>query len=802
MASLINETKFTHLMSAGTTKSITIPSTTAGSKLVVFVNGGAIATFRITNGSGATFDRRNPYGGGNQDASWHDFTALGGETIVHMTLNGAENVAGVIYEVSGLGAFIEASSNGSGTAVVSSTDFQLRPSSSISVSSKAVLFGGFSIPETIAASSTRRWRQFGPIGNLKTFDAWQPGSNTQFIWAAGMADVDQNNSYPENLPAGQYRATSQFIASSGGTSFAAQVAYANSGANINNAPLNAIVAENSLPGNHEQNWFLGVAGTNGTIAGYTDKTSYSPGDTVNFKVDSTNNPFRVEIYRLGFYGNEQLGARNVLGSNVYIQGTPAIQPSPDIDSTLGHTHCSWSTTATWTIPSDMTPGVYYVLFRRTDVSTNVSSCHFVVKGSPNDKTVIVVPDHTYQAYNIWGATTDNGTKELGTWTGRSLYQRGQDGGTPNFANRAYAVSFDRPYSIQSTQTNTYIFDSEYGMLVFAEAQGYDLTYVSDLDLENNPTYLNSAKLVMINGHTEYWSTNMWNCYKNARDAGVNLMFNASNIALWKVRYASEDSNKRTMICYKDSGTIDETPGFTGTGIDPVEYTGTWRDSRTSTAPNNPDRRKEDTLTGMMFKINAPVEESFEVNFESKTYPIWRNSSSIQALSSGQSYITAVGTIGDEVDYVDPSSTTKPSNMVILNPTTKNFPGKSSNENGTIYTGNTGDIDLGFSLYRADSGALVFCTGSWRSWLTLTRWRRNDYLVEVTPDVNWQNAFLAIMHDLGAELEAPTTMLPSDAQLIDPSTGAPGSERDEIALAYSLDVPVESSGTGNFLGFFM
>lgn len=801
MATLNNETKFTHLSNAGTTKTITIPATTAGSKLIVFVNGGAIATFRISNGAGTEFTRRNPYGGGDQDASWHDFIATGGETIVHMTLNGSENVAGVIYEVSDIGSFIAASNNGTGNTVISSNNFHLSPSSSITVSEKAVLFGGFSIPETIASSSTRRWRQFGPVGNLKTFDAWQPGSNTQFIWATGMADIDQNHSYPENLPSGQYRATSQFIASSGSASFAAQVAYSNSGSNINASPNNDIIKENSLPGNHEQNWFLGVGGTNGTIAGYTDKTSYELGDTVNFKVDSTNNPFRVEIYRLGFYGSEQIGARNILGINTYISGTPTIQPAPEVDSTLGHTYCSWSTNASWSIPLDATPGVYYVLFRRTDETTNISSCHFVVKSSPENKAVIVVPDHTYQAYNIWGATTNNGTKALGTWTGRSLYQRGQDGGSPNFANRAYAVSFNRPYSIQSTQSNTYMFDSEYGILVFAEAQGYDLTYASDLDLENDDSYLNFAKLVMINGHSEYWSTNVWNCYKNARDAGVNLMFNSSNIALWKVRYESEDSNKRTMICYKDSGTIDETAGFAGTGIDPVEYTGTWRDSRTLN-PNNSDRRKEDSLTGMMFKINAPVEESFEVDFESKEYPIWRNSTDIQALSSGQIYTTPVGVIGDEVDYVDPSSTTKPTNMVILNPTMKNFPGKGSNENGTIYSGNTGNIYLGFSLYRASSGALVFCTGSWRAWLTIARWRRSDYLTEVSPDINWQNAFLSIMYDLGIEPQTLKTMLPTDAALTDPAVGSPGEDRDEIALAYTLDVPVESNGTGNFLGFFM
>jgi len=799
MANKRNETKFNHLKPAGPTKSITIPSTVAGSKLIVFVAGGAIATFRITDGSGTQFTRRNPYGGGAEDASWHEFVSLGGETVVHMTLNGAENVSGVIYEITDLGAYIGASSNETGDVPSASNNLQSRPTSSVTVSGKAVLFGGFTMPSTTSTTSTIRWRQFGPAGNLATFDANQPGQDTQFIWAAGYADIDQNHSYPENLPSGQYRATSQFIAAAGDSAFAAQVAYANSGADINTFS-NAIVKENSMPGAHRSNWFLGSNGTNATIAGYTDKTSYSPGDTVSFKVDSSNNPFRVEIYRLGFYGNEQLGARNVLGVNTHITGAPEVQPSPSVDGTLGSTSCAWETTATWTIPNDTPPGLYYILFRRTDETANVASCHLTVKTDPTDKAVMITPDNTYQAYNMWGATNNNGSRDAGTWTGRNLYQAGADAGIPNFAHRSYATSFDRPYGTQSTRVNTYLFDSEFGMLVFAEAQGFDLTYASDIDLEKDSNYLDDAKLVMTNGHTEYWTTNMWDCYQNARDNGVNLMFNASNVALWRVRFDVGDINKRTMICYKDSATVDISAGFTGSGLDPVSYTGTWRDSRTS-SPNNSDRRPEDSLTGQLFKVSAPLNGTLDVPFASQDLPIWRNSTSIQALTTGQTYTTSAGVVGDELDFVDDTSLTKPDNLVKLSPSTRTFNDQASNANGTIYTEDATNIVIGFSLYRADSGALVFNTGSWRGWLTVSRWQKGDYESGGTIDPNWQNAFLAIMHDLGVVLETPTTVRPADTQLIDPVTGAPGPTRDDIAVAYGLEVPVESGNTGNFIGFF-
>lgn len=807
MATVLSTTRWTQLKQTGIT-TFTVPLTrpaAAGSKLVLLGFGGAIITARITNSSGTLFTKRTE-ALGSQAVSIQDFTPTGGETQIHVSLNGPENVAVYVYEVSGLGAFISASNNGGGAIPDSAGDFHSKPSP-IHVSGNAVLFAGWEMDFSNPFTGVNQWRQMGPLGKLWDNFPVQPGAGlgANFIAATGLADITATGRYPENANAGDYQATSVWL-NNPFTSYVAQAAYADaSGVPTNPVPANAIAAENSLPGTVRDNWFLGSDGTNPTIAGYTDKASYQPGESVNFKVDSTGNPFRVEIYRLGYYGFEAVGARNVLGQRAYLPGTVVAQPAPVVNSVLGSTSCNWTTNATWQLPANALPGFYYVAFRRTDATSNFASGHFIVRSaSVANKVAFCVPDMTYQAYNCWGATTDNGG-QTGTWTGRSLYSKGVG---VNYPNRSYAVSFDRPYSVQSAQTNTYVFDSEYSLIHFMEAQGYDMTYLSNLDLDGDVDLLKTVKLIVLAGHQEYWTTNVYDCIKGAVESGVNMLSASSNTALWHVRFDPSDSFRRTVICYKGSATADISPGWTGSGFDPLTYTGTWRDTRKNPGGvNNLDIRRENSLTGQMFTINAPVNIAVQVPFVSKSLPIWRNSSAIQALTSGQAYTAQFGKFGDEVDIPD-GSAGQPTNMVLLSPTPASWTA-GANAAGTLFN-TAGSGNLSFTLYRHSSGALVFNTGSWRGWQGVSRWARSTYGNTVTSvDANWQNALLAILYDLGAQPVAIRPLQPGvDPNLVNPATNAPTGTRDDIAIAYglSLDVggPPPSGGNrgGDFFLFFV
>lgn len=801
MATKVNQTTFSHAKGDGNPFTITIPATTAGNKLVLVNIGASITTARLTDASGTLFTKRIAYqSGADYDYSVQDVTCAGGETAVYISLNGEENNSFVIYEVANLGAFVGSSANGAGVSTDSNR--AARPSSPVTVTGKSVLFAIFGVqanPVGVAPAhpfnNEFRFRQLGPLGVIHAAGGTQNtiSASGSHLYASGIADVDQNGSWPVTNVAGQYQAESVYI--TGGTVYAGQAVYANGNTtNINPAPVNDIVAENSLPGVHYLNWFLGSDGTSAGICGYADNLSYAPGGTASFKVDSADGPFRVEIYRLGHYGWDFYGARQVAP---FISGTVVGQAGPAVDATLGSSSCAWTTNATWAIPSGMPSGRYYVIFRRTDIGGAFSTTHFTVTKSATGKANVISPDLTHQAYNLWGAPGDNGTK-AGVWSGRSLYESGTAINT--FSARAYACSFDRPFSTQSTQSNTYLFDGEMPLITWMEAQGYNLNYLSDLDIENNPNILIDAQSVVVLGHHEYWTTNVYDGFRNAKTAGVNMVWSSGNTGLWRVRFASGDTAKRTMICYKESGTRDVSAGFTGTGYDPTEWTGTWRDTTAANGRTNPDIRAENQLTAQWFKINGQVTGATAVPFALKGKPCWRNSAAVQALTSGQTYTTPQNVLGYEMDYLDGSGN-QPTNLTKLTSVVLDFPGQGANPAGSIYSGNPGPTEFNFSLYRDASGSLVFNSGVWRTGTGLSRWVVQGYTDAATPNVDWQNFWLALLHDLGLRAQTLTAMNVTDATPTDPATGAPGPTRNDVALAYGLAATVTSATPGAFFTFF-
>lgn len=808
MANLGTVTKATHVKGAGATYNITIPAARAGETISMYVCGGAVPTsFNLTNGSGPAFVRQTPpYSGGTQDTSIWDVTAVGGETVIRAVLGGDDNVNHTIYPLGTDIALVGASNAGSGAATSLAGDFQIKSGSVVAAVAPTLVVCGFSVDSTATYNKENRFRSLGPAGHIYDEGGNQPGNGgVNLVHMSGLMEVDDSHSWPEQDAAGHYSAMSTWLGT--GTCYAAQVNYEDTSGVATNPVVNDTVRENSLPGTHRSNWFLST-GTNATICGFTDVPNYAPGDTVDFFVDSTGHAFQVEIYRTGYYGDENFSARNVLGcQGGYLTGSVVTQPTPNSDLvTMGTTDCSnWTSNASWTVPSDAVSGQYYVLFRRTDDTTKVCSLDFIVSGDPTGKVAVCLPDMTRHAYNPWGGTGDHGIRGVGTYTGNSLYQTGADGATANILHRAYAVDVRRPNAIVDSQSSTYFFDSEQGTATFMEAQGYDLCYLSNWDLDTNPTLLNSAKLVFLLGHHEYWTTNVYDCILNAKAAGVNLHSQGANMAGWRVRFDSTDTGRFTIICYKESETQDDgkNASLAGTGFDPgdsdstPQYTGSWRDTRSVPGGvNNPDIRQDEALFGQKFIASGPIQTTFTIPFASKTKPIWRHSTAIQALTSGTHYTTLANNQGFECDFPS-GGVNAPTNLVNLNPYTASFT-TGADDNGSVYGSVIGPITLGFTLYRDASGALVFHTGVWRGWWTVSRWQGGAFVGNVV-DVNMQNAFLAVMYDQGVRPTTLTALQPGvDTDLTDPATGAPPAGNGAVARAYGLKVPVSSAALLLFL----
>jgi hypothetical protein len=150
--------------------------------------------------------------------------------------------------------------------------------------------------------------------------------------------------------------------------------------------------------------------------------------------------------------------------------------------------------------------------------------------------LVEVPVNTWEAYNAWG--------------GKSLYAYNSRRQIP-----AVKVSFQRPWSTIGDPNETFPVTFEYPMLRFLERTGFPLEYVTDVDVDRDPSLLLGHRLSVTLGHGEYWSKRIRDAWDAARAAGRDLAFLGADTGYWQIRY--EDSD-RTIVEYR-SATADPDP---------------------------------------------------------------------------------------------------------------------------------------------------------------------------------------------------------------------------------------------------
>ncbi|HEV2634821.1 MAG TPA: DUF4082 domain-containing protein [Actinocrinis sp.] len=447
------------------------------------------------------------------------------------------------------------------------------------------------------------------------------------------------------------------------------------------AGSNPIVCENSLPGTPMNDWY--APGSWGDIQGFPTLTSLQAGQTISFKVSSPVT-YKVEIFRLGWYGGD--GAREMPTTPTAV--FPAItQPACDTAASTGETDCgNWSVTATWTVPSDAVSGVYLADFDQTDGKGLMPYPFVVANYSSTSNIVVKTDDQTWQAYNMFG--------------GADLYQ----GNGPAPDGRDYAVSYNRPMNIEGDNG---VFGSEYPMIQFLERNGYDVSYLSSIDIANNPTLLENHKIYMSSGHDEYWDQANYNAVSTAKDAGVNLAFFSANEVFWRTELQpsiADGTAQRTLTSYKMTKMELAQPD--GVADPSGQWTGTWMDPNgAGTGGNTPPNQ----LTGTLFEVDGYRSDAITVSYPYSQDRLWRNTS-VAALTSGQTYTMQTGTLGYEWD-ADVNNAVRPSGEIDMSSTTVAV------NNGTLLEdyGNTygnGTETHNLVEYRdPKSGALVFGSGT-------------------------------------------------------------------------------------------
>ncbi len=414
---------------------------------------------------------------------------------------------------------------------------------------------------------------------------------------------------------------------------------------------NPIVLENQLAGSND--WPIKRSSPNHEIEGYASTTSISSGETFALFVNvSAAGDTRWQAFRMGFY--QGLGARLVASG-----GPAPVSPQPGctIDRQTILIECGWAPTFYITPDSDWVTGQYLIKLIRYDGFESYVPLT-VREASPRAPLLFQASVTTWQAYNSWG--------------GASLYVNApSQTGVQN--DRAYRVSFDRPYLEANGAGELLRF--EVYMLRWLEQRGYDVAYVTNLDVASHPELLLGRHMFLTVGHDEYWSVGERNAVEGARDAGVSLGFFSANTGYWRIRLepSSQGTPQRVVTCYKDAS-IDPLGGT-------ADATTLWRDP--------PFARPENSLLGVMYEV-ATVIDAFPLVVTNPTHWIYEGT----GVTYGE---TLPHILGYEWDHIFDNGLTPPGLETLAHAM-------------GIYTYGS-QVAADSTVYYPSSSSIVFATGT-------------------------------------------------------------------------------------------
>jgi hypothetical protein len=231
--------------------------------------------------------------------------------------------------------------------------------------------------------------------------------------------------------------------------------------------------------------------------GYTDKISYSPEDSISIFINAKKN---IKDYQLDITDING----NVLKSFTQDIFPQSIHPNKPYEN-----------------------GFKYQLTGKISTPNFESGIYLF-----NEKIPFVIkPTKPCDILILYSSNTENAYCESG---GKSTYGYNSSNKVP-----ASIVSFRRPIGLP--------FHSTEFLRWIAKNKEYKIGYIADQDLDEYKN-ISSAKLLIIPGHSEYWTRKARNNFDRFISEGKNALILSGNTMWWQVRYNEEENQ---MICYKN-----------------------------------------------------------------------------------------------------------------------------------------------------------------------------------------------------------------------------------------------------------
>ena len=243
-----------------------------------------------------------------------------------------------------------------------------------------------------------------------------------------------------------------------------------------------MIEENDKPGTTA--WE--IHGAHAGISGFASLAYAQPGQKITLYVSTTGRTFRAQAFRMGYYHGR--GAR-LIWTSAQVKGKD--QPGCPVTSGINMVACdNWSPSLTFDVTTAFVQGDY--LIKLVGPGNRQSYVPLTIWDPASTAAYVIKNDvFTWQAWNFYG--------------GYDYYQ-GLGGCPPGVypvCNRARVVSYDRPYAAEDGSGN--FLGLEYPLVKWAEQHGLDVTYATDLTVQEHPGYLLKHKVLLSLGHDECWS---------------------------------------------------------------------------------------------------------------------------------------------------------------------------------------------------------------------------------------------------------------------------------------------------------
>jgi len=291
-----------------------------------------------------------------------------------------------------------------------------------------------------------------------------------------------------------------------------------------------VIDENERPGTTA--WQ--IHGRAGGISGFASQVYAQQGQRVRLYVSTTGPWFRAQAFRMGYYRSK--GGRLIWQSGKI---TGKRQPACPVTPGINMVSCgNWSPSLTFVVTSAFVQGDYVI--KLTGPGNRQGYVPLTVWDPASTAAYVIKNDvFTWQAWNYYGGYdyyTGPGSCPAGVYP---------------LCSRARVVSFDRPYATEDGAGS--FFQLEYPLVRFMESRGLDVTYATDLTLQQHPAWLLRHRVLLSLGHDEAWSLGERQAAVRAHDAGVNIVFFGASPILRHVRtQASPLGQDRELVDYRYS----------------------------------------------------------------------------------------------------------------------------------------------------------------------------------------------------------------------------------------------------------